>query len=318
MRRIVITGGLGYVGHSLVMQAIEAGDVEVHVIDNLACGPQRLTRVPLDRFHLHVADITDGLAIRTLMGKIQPDVIFHLAAIHYIPLCEAEPGHAVSVNVAGTVNLLDAAPLGCVFVFASTAAVYAPEDDAHVEDTSLIGPMDIYGWTKIHGEEFVKYYHGLQKVVGVIVRLFNVVGSGETNPHLAPAIIEQLDDGVASVKLGNLFPHRDYIDVTDAAGGFLKLAAVGATRTHYDELLICNLGTGRSNEVGDVVRLIAKAAGIDLAIDQDAARVRAVDRPMLKASTTRLEALTGWKPTTTLEESMARAWATRALDKLVA
>lgn len=314
MQRIVITGGLGYVGHELVRQVVEYDDAEVHVIDNLASGPQRLTRVPLDRFQLHVADITDGRAMRGLLEKVRPDLIFHLAAIHYIPLCEAEPGRAVSVNVAGTVNLLDAAPRGCTFIFASTAAVYAPEDEAHVEDSSAVGPMDIYGWTKIQGEEFVRYYHGRGRVSGVIVRLFNVVGSGETNPHLAPAIIEQLDEGTTSVQLGNLFPHRDYIDVTDAALGFRKLAAAAVPRA--DEPQLCNLGTGRSNEVGDVVRFIARAAGIDLAVEQDASRVRAIDRPMLKASTTKLESLTGWKPTTSLEESMRRAWSTRALDKL--
>jgi UDP-glucose 4-epimerase len=104
--------------------------------------------------------------------------------------------------------------------------------------------------------------------------------------------------------------------VTDAALGFRKLAAAAGART--DEPQLCNLGTGRSNEVGDVVRFIAKAAGIDLTIEQDAARVRAVDRPMLKASTSRLESLTGWKPGTSLEEGMRRAWSTRALDKLIA
>jgi UDP-glucose 4-epimerase len=312
-QRILVTGGVGYVGRETVGQLVEAGEDEVHVIDNLACGEHRLAKMDQSRFTLHRADIRDADAIRKVLGAVKPDTIIHLAAIHYIPTCEAEPGRAVGVNVQGTVNLLDAAPQGTRFVFASTAAVYAPSDDAHVEEQIGSGPVDIYGLTKQHGERFVRYYHENGKVRGVIVRLFNVVGSGETNPHLAPAIIEQISDGNNRLNLGNLFPHRDYIDVRDAAHGFRALAKAEAKG---GGLIVSNLGTGRTHEVGDVVKLIAKASGLDVTIHQDQSRVRAVDRPMLKASTERLRSLTGWAPAITLAESMRAAWATRAEDRL--
>jgi UDP-glucose 4-epimerase len=312
-KRILVTGGVGYVGRETVRQLIEAGEDEVHVVDNLACGEHRLAKMDRSRFTLHRADIRDADAMRKVLGEVQPETIIHLAAIHYIPACEAQPGMAVGVNVQGTVNLLDAAPKGTRFVFASTAAVYAPNADAHLEDEIGTGPVDIYGLTKQHGERFVRYYHENGKIRGVIVRLFNVVGSGETNPHLAPAIIEQVSDGKNQLNLGNLFPHRDYIDVRDAAHGFRALAKVEAKG---DGPVVSNLGTGRTNEVGDVVKLIAKASGHDVTIHQDPSRVRAVDRPMLKASTERLKALTGWVPAITLEESMRAAWSTRADDRL--
>lgn len=313
MTKIVVTGGLGYVGRELVRQLARNPDDRVHVIDNMDSGAHRLEAMDAASFDLHVADIQDRAAMQRILGAVRPDLVYHLAAIHYIPLCDSDPGRAVGVNVAGTVNLLDAMPKGARFVFASTAAVYAPEDEAHAEATGPVGPMDVYGWTKYHGEQFVRFYTEAGKVDGVVVRLFNVVGSGETNPHLAPAIIEQLADGVNRVKLGNLFPHRDYIDVADAALGFQKIAAAAVAA---DAPLCCNLGTGRSHAVRDVVTLIAKAAGIDLAIEQDETRVRAVDRPMLKASTERLERLTGWRPETSLEQSMAQAWETRREDRL--
>lgn len=314
MSRIVVTGGVGYVGRELIRQISEAEpDAELHVIDNMSCGEHRLKAMKQDTFVLHRADIRNRDAIDAVMAAVKPDIIYHLAAVHFIPFCEADPGDAVTRNVAGTVNLLDAAPKGARFVLASTAAVYAPEDRAHVEDTSVVQPMDVYGWTKLQAEQFVRYYHSAGKVDGAIVRLFNVVGSGETNPHLAPAIIEQLDGGATEIKLGNLFPHRDYIDVSDAAEGFQR---IGAVRASSGEVTLSNLGTGRSHAVGDMVALIAAAAGGDIRIEQDPNRVRAVDRPMLKASTTRLEALTGWRPQISLAESMRRAWATREADRL--
>ena len=313
MKSICVTGGNGYVGRELVKQLSQEPDVSIHVIDNLDSGLHRLDAMDQSKFTLHKVDIRDREAVAKAMMAINPELIFHLAAIHYIPLCERNPGNAVNVNVGGTVNLLENAPKGAKFVFASTAAIYAVEDAPLEEGRSVEQPIDIYGWTKYQGENFVKYYTGNGHVRGVIVRLFNVVGPGETNPHLAPDIIKQLSDGVTKVKLGNLFPHRDYIDVADAARGFRALAAV---EYNGDGALCSNLGTGRSHEVGDVVRFIAEAAGVDLQIEQDESRVRAVDRPMLKASTKRLRALTGWSPQILLKESLQRAWAARVQDRL--
>jgi UDP-glucose 4-epimerase len=309
--RILVTGGVGYVGRELVHQLVTAGDGEVHVLDNLACGERRLDFMDRGKFVLHRCDVRDDDAVSAIMQKVVPDVIYHLAAIHFIPTCEAHPGSSNSINVSGTINLLNAAPRSARFVFASTAAVYRPFSSEHVELDEMLGPVDIYGYTKLHAEHFIRYFHNQNRIRGVIVRLFNVVGPGETNPHLVPAIIEQLAQGKTEVSLGNLFPHRDYIDVRDVARGFLTLS----DNARFDDgPTICNLGTGVTHAVGDVVRLIAEAAGVDLDILQDPARVRSVDRPMLKASIDRLKQITNWNPTTTLDNSMRRAWNNRVED----
>jgi UDP-glucose 4-epimerase len=310
---ILVTGGLGYVGRELVRQLLDSGARQLHVLDNLASGEHRLQAMQTDRFTLHRVDVRDRAGVAAVMRDVVPDVIFHLAAVHYIPACEAAPGDAVGINVAGTVNLLDAAPRQATFVFASTAAVYVPRDSAHLESEAT-GPVDIYGFTKLQGEQFVRYYAAQGKVRGRIVRLFNVVGPGETNPHLVPAIIRQLGSGVRRVQLGNLFPRRDYIDVADAASGFQRIAQAGAPD---DALLVSNLGTGVTHAVGDAVAQIAHAAGLPLEIEQDPARVRAVDRPLLQASTQTLRALTGWVPAMSFEQSMQRAWQARMADGLM-
>jgi UDP-glucose 4-epimerase len=309
---VLVTGGIGYVGRELVRQLVAQRDCEVHVLDNLASGEHRLAQMEQKEFVLHRHDIRDADAVTELLGKIKPTIIYHLAAVHFIPACEAAPGSSVAINVAGTVNLLNAAPAGAKFVFASSAAVYRPLPDAHLERNEELGPVDIYGYTKLHGEHFVRHYHNQNKVRGVIVRLFNVVGPGETNPHLVPAIIGQLAAGKHQLALGNLFPHRDYIDVSDAAFGF---RALGKNDAFDDGPLISNLGTGNTHSVGDVVAKIGAAAGVKLDIQEDPSRMRAVDRPMLKASTQKLKQITNWTPVMSLTESMQRAWASRVEDE---
>ena len=133
----------------------------------------------------------------------------------------------VETNVHGTVNLLCAAPPGTRFVFASSGAVYKPDDKPHVEDDATLGPSDVYGYTKLHGEHYVKYFAAQRVSRAVVVRLFNVVGPGETNPHLLPEIIAQLKAGRTTLRLGNMSPKRDYIHVRDAASRLRRRGAEG-------------------------------------------------------------------------------------------
>lgn len=315
MRKILVTGGVGYVGRELVRQLILEGGNEVHVLDNLACGEARLRQMDTGKFVLHRIDIRDTASVNRLLLELSPEVVFHLAAIHYIPACETSPGEAAGVNITGTVNLLGAVRNGARFVFASTAAVYTPGDRAYTEGPENIGPIDVYGITKLQGERFVRYFHEQGRIDGIIVRLFNVIGPGETNPHLVPAIISQIGRGEHQVKLGNLFPQRDYIDVTDAAEGFRRL---GAAKAPHDKSapLVSNLGTGTSYAVGEVVEQIGVSARVALQIIQDPERIRLNDRPRLCASTKTLEAITGWTPRRTIAESLQAAWNARVADGL--
>jgi UDP-glucose 4-epimerase len=304
-RRILVTGGSGFVGRTLVRKIARAHDV--CVFDSLRFGEGRFSLADRETFLLEEGDVRDKARVQAVVEGFRPEVIIHLAAIHFIPECEARPADALAINEGGTVNLLTACPSGCRFVFASSGAVYRPSTELHDEEASGLGPSDIYGLTKIHGENYLRYLARQRNFPAVAVRLFNVVGQGETNPHLLPELVAQLKAGQRSIRLGNRWPKRDYIHVDDAASAFVTAALDGAVTN--GETITVNAGTSVQTSVDEILVMIRSRTGIDFAVETDPARARAVDRPYLGASIKRMRDLFGWQPRHTIEEAIVDLWA---------
>ena len=302
-RRILVTGGNGYVGRGVTRLLGQTNTV--CVIDSLRYGDWRFTAEERQNLRLETTDIRDASGVKAVMDDFQPDIVVHLAAIHYIPECEQDPMFATSTNVLGTLSLLLGCPAGCRFVFASSGAVYKPDAAPHRE-TSQVGPSDVYGRSKLQGEEFVQDFAARRHIDAVIVRLFNVIGPGETNPHLLPELVAQLKAGRRTVELGNLSPMRDYISVKDAARGFAAAATAGAARP--GEARVVNLATSRAYSVEEVIGKLRTASGIDFTIRQDARRIRAVDRPFLSAEIGRMAALFDWRPAYAIDDTLRDMW----------
>jgi UDP-glucose 4-epimerase len=302
--KILVTGGNGYVGRELCRQLY--GEHDVCVVDTLRYGTNRFSADDLAQIKLVVADVNDATAMTKVMNDVAPDIVIHLAAIHYIPECESDPSLAVLTNVVGTVNVLNACPEGSRFVYASSGAVYKPDAQPHSEIEALVGPTDVYGFSKLHGEQYVRYLAQLRGLAAVTVRLFNVVGPGETNPHLLPEIVAQLKAGHTSISLGNLWPKRDYIHVKDAAQGFAAAALEGSVR--LGETVTVNLGTANSYSVAEIVRKLRRISGCAFRLRQDRSRMRASDRPILAADNTRIQSLFGWRAQHTIDDALSDLW----------
>jgi UDP-glucose 4-epimerase len=284
--RVLVTGGAGYLGTKLVQQLAMKGR-QVVVLDDLSTGSWPPPDTELQGgVHLIQVDLRDRLATADAVRDANPELVFHLAALHFIPACVADPSRTLAINVLGTQHLLDglaklAEPPRVVFT--STADVYQPQLEPHRED-SPVGPDNVYGLSKLVGEELMQQSRRKGQCHPIIARLFNLYGPGETNPHVIPEIVSQLRSG-STVRLGNITPRRDYVYVSDAARALLSLAHAAS------EGSIWNVGTGNSYSVQEVLDVMGGLLGHAIIVETDPDRYRKSDRPNLQSDPSAIRSL---------------------------
>jgi UDP-glucose 4-epimerase len=294
---ILITGGAGFIG-SAVFSELKGFGHEIFVYDNLSFGRREFIDISDD--HFFKADIRDKNDVKRIFNVVNPDIVVHLAAIHFIPYCNLHPFEAADINIRGTMNVIEAcrdlSSLKKIF-FASTAAVYPICDEAVNEEHPQL-PLDIYGISKLTGEHLMKKFWNETGIDTVVCRFFNAFGPNETNPHLIPEIENQLRNGLRIIKLGNLTPKRDFIHTHDMASAVRILLSID--HTGYD---IFNLGRGIEYSVVEIVEAFERQLNEKITIEIDPSRVRKVEREHLLADITKLTTV-GWKPQWGIDEGI--------------
>lgn len=149
MTKVVVTGGAGFIGSTLIPLLL-AQNYQVHVIDNLTFGGQAILQYFIHpNFTFAEVDVRDREALRRELKDA--DAVIHLAALVGYPLCKKLPREAVEVNVQGARNVLEVAPKGTRFVYASTGSNYGEVEGICTEATPL-NPLSLYGKTKTEAE----------------------------------------------------------------------------------------------------------------------------------------------------------------------
>ena len=296
-RRVLVTGGAGFIGSHLVERLVAAGE-RTSVVDDLSRGRRAWLHPEAE---LHKLDLRDADAVQRAVRKIAPDVVVHLAAMHFVPAVDGAPQLAWDVNVNGTRNLLAALEQSPpeLLLFASTAAVY-PDRRGPIDESCPPGPIDVYGRTKLEGEQLVAEFTARTGARSIVARIFNVVGRRETNAHVVPELVGQLRRKSAPVRLGNLESRRDYTDVLDASAALHRLLSV--PRDGADTF---NLGSGRSASVADLVQICEGILGNPIDIQVEQGRLRVQDRAELIADPSRLRETTLWEPERSLRDTLA-------------
>jgi len=284
-KRLLITGGAGFIGRWAVKQALEIG-ADVTVLDSFLVGPKSNLDGIKGHFKVAEGDITDRRFMARAMKEARPEIVIHLAAHHFIPFCNANPEETLRVNGEGTMAVLRAASdAGAHTALVASSGVLYPPTKEPLSEGGPIEVTDIYGLSKKLTEDIAAFFETTTGMNCPVARLFNTYGPYETNAHLIPHIMESIHRG-NEIPLGNLEPKRDYIYVEDTARFILALSAL------KQKGVLCNVGAGEEYSVREVVDHISGILGRQLEITVNADRVRKTDKLHQRADMRRLLELT--------------------------
>jgi UDP-glucose 4-epimerase len=294
--RAIVTGGAGFIGSHVVEALLARGD-DVTVVDDLSSG--RRENVP-EGARLVVVDIREGL--EAVFGEARPEVCFHLAAQVDVRVSVERPAHDASVNVLGTIGVLEAARgHGAQVVFSSTGGAIYGECDGPAAEDAQRRPLAPYGVSKLAGEEYLEAYNRLYESGHVSLRYGNVYGPRQ-DPHGEAGVVAiflgRLAAGEAPRIFGDGRQTRDYVYAGDVAAA--TLAAAGR------EGGVFNVGTGIETSVLELYDGCRRVAGSSLEAEQAPARLGELQRSVLDVALAEREL--GWLAEVPLEEGLRRTW----------
>lgn len=305
MNNVLIIGGAGFIGSHLVDRCL-TDDYIVTILDNFSTGKRKFLQKS-EKLRIFEGDILNLEDLEMVFSESSPEIVFHLAAIHHIPTCEKFPSLTLNTNVVGLQNLLNICYRNKKIrriVFTSTGAIYDDVTKEALKESNALKACGIYGISKFAGEQLLNHFtQKIDKEV-VIARLFNTVGRRETNNHIIPDIMAQIGQGNRHLRLGNLFPKRDYIHVEDVADALFRLGMVSIK----DQFDIFNVGAGVEYSVSDLVEKLSNIIGEKIEIESVPEYQRKLDRPSQLADISKISNLVGWVPKKSLSQALMEIW----------
>ena len=316
-RRILVSGGAGYIGSTTVHLLLDSG-YDVVVVDNLSRGH----REAVDAARLRVVDLFDTAELIGVMQEKPCDAVIHFAAHSQVGESMKVPEIYFRNNVAGSLSLLTAMLRTGIrnIVFSSTAAVYGMPDRVPIVETEPSAPVNTYGESKAMVEKMLDWFDQIHGLRSVCLRYFNAAGAdlecrvGEDHDpetHLIPLLFRAIRTGKPITLFGDDYATpdgtciRDYIHVTDLAHAHIaaleSLFAGGPSRKY-------NVATGRGFSVKEVLTAVERVTGKK--VPYMIGPRREGDPPALVADSTSLQKDLSWRPKySDLDRIVETAWA---------
>jgi UDP-glucose 4-epimerase len=310
-RRVLVTGGAGFIGSNVADLFLEQGWA-VDIIDNLTSGKRE--NVPAAAT-LHVADIRSEDAAK-LVTSGGYDAIIHLAAQIDVRRSVDDPMYDAGVNILGTLNLLEALrksprAKNTRFAFSSTGgAIYGDFTPPPNFENTHKEPDSPYAITKLSVEYYLAYYARIHGLDTVAVRFGNVYGPRQ-DPHGEAGVVAifcgRIITGRPLTIFGDGLQTRDYVHVADVASAIYRVATGplpapgGVNERSY------NVGTGVATSVVDLAKTLLDAAGMSAPIEFAPKRPGELQDSCLNVDKSR--AVLGWAPRMSLAEGLANTFA---------
>jgi GDP-4-dehydro-6-deoxy-D-mannose reductase len=304
-RRVLVTGGSGFVGQWFCRLALQRGwTVFAGSID----GPPAtviLSRPERDAVRWMSMDVTQGSDVEKALATAQPDTVLHLAGIAFPPSANASPVRTYEVNALGAARVLHAlARSGATsarVLVVGTAEQYGPHDAGEypLAEAAELRPLSWYGGSKAAQELIALQAHRVTGIPVVCARSFNHSGLGQAEEYLLPSLVRRARDLPASgglLRIGNGTPIRDYLHVGDVVEAYALLLEKGRPGEIY------NVSSGEGISVQQLAERVLSRAGISARVTQDPDLVRASDMPISVGDNSKLRQHTGWRPRHSIDD----------------
>jgi len=305
LKKVLVTGAGGFIGHHLVHALIDQG-VEVTCLLRYTSTASRglldyLPESKINSFKPVFGDVRNPEILDIAMEGC--DTVFNLAALIGIPYSYACPSDVISVNIGGTLNVLNAArKTGAKVIITSTSEVYGSAKEVPITESHPLNAQSPYAASKTGADQLALSYHATYGLPVTICRPFNTYGPGQSQRAIIPTILAQAIFS-EKIEFGSPEPTRDFTFVGDTVAGFIALAkcseAIGRT---------VQFGTGREVSIGELVKMAVASVGEDhiriISSTPERKRPEASEVMRLIASSSLASQLTGWKPEVQLEEGL--------------
>ena len=272
--KVVIVGASGFVGGYLARELESAGHTVI-------------------KADLPELDLLNAAQVDVLIASHKPDAVVNLAAISSVGASWKKPDLTISVNVNGTLNLLEAVrkhtPQAKTLLIGSAEEYAVPAGETKLKETDPLEASNPYGISKIAQENFAQLYRKKYGMSIVCTRSFNHTGVGQTTTFALPSFVKQVAEIDKSGKpgkifVGNLSAWRDFSDVEDVVHVYRMLLE------NENEFDIYNVGSGIANKIEDLLKdVILKFTPVDIEIVVDPEKVRPVETPYLCADNSRVK-----------------------------
>ena len=296
--KCLVTGGCGFIGTHLVESLVEDGH-EVVIVDNLSCAESRSRPSP-ENAHLVVEDVRSQPGMEKLMKAEMPDVVFHLAAVVGGQHGLDDAFEDMSVNLGGSVSVLEAmrkAGVGHI-VYTSSVAIYGKPVEMPMTEEHPRVPVTPYGVSKLGVHEYLKLFereHGFRWSSLALANVYGIRGRYVTN-----IFFEQVLKGEPIRVFGDGEQERDFVFIDDVVDALRMMADLRLSGEF-------NLGTGVGTSVNELARLVQDIAGKEVPVVREEGR--SFDVKYSRLSHEKLSWTTGgWMPRTTLREGLAKIW----------
>jgi len=328
-QKILVTGGLGYIGSHTVV-ALQQSGYEVVIIDDLSNSElfvlDRISEITGIQPDFHPIDLKETEAVNDFFETAKIDGVIHFAAHKAVGESVEKPLMYFRNNILGLVNVLEAMKNNSIdnFIFSSSCTVYGQADKMPIDENAPIKKAESpYAKTKQMGEEILEDFVSAYDKNVISLRYFNPVGAhpsaliGELPKGIPNNLVPFVTQTAAGIReqlsvFGDDYPTRDgtavrdYIYVCDLADAHVKALNRLLEKKNSEPLEVFNLGTGVGSTVLEVIKTFEKVNGLNLNYRIVGRRVGDITEAF--ADNRKAARELGWEPKTSLDESMRTAW----------